>query len=445
MRGSKLWALIALAFVACSESGGGGRSSARSESPTEADLCKEHGVLEAVCTKCDPALIAVFRAKGDFCEEHGFPESFCPICHPEAGGRPRLAVSADDAPPDGMKVRFKKKGTAQLAGIKTATAERRPGGARLFAPATIVFDATRRAEVNARTSGVMKTLLADVGQRVKANAALAVLESAEIGGERARIAAAASRVKIAEANAARERRLAEKGISTEQSVLEAQQTLESARAELAAASSALGMVDARTDGLGRVTIFSPIEGSVLRRTVTIGELVDAGDPLFELADTRVMWAEIDVAEAELGVVETGQRARLVIDALPDATFTGTIAHVAAELDPKTRTVKARAAIANPRATLRANMFARAEIELGEARASVTIPRNAMQTVKKQRLVFVRTGDEEFEVRRITTGVESGAFVEVLRGLEPGEAIATDGSYLLKTETLKDSIGAGCCD
>src|SRR5213594_1489452 len=46
-------------------------------------LCKEHGVLEAVCTKCNPALIAVFKAKGDWCEEHGFPESVCPICHPE--------------------------------------------------------------------------------------------------------------------------------------------------------------------------------------------------------------------------------------------------------------------------------------------------------------------------------------------------------------------------
>src|SRR5213594_2796022 len=46
------------------------------------------GVLEAVCTKCNPALIAVFKAKGDWCEEHGFPESFCPICHPERGGRP---------------------------------------------------------------------------------------------------------------------------------------------------------------------------------------------------------------------------------------------------------------------------------------------------------------------------------------------------------------------
>ena len=46
-------------------------------------MCREHGVPEAVCTKCNPSLIPVFQAKGDWCEEHGFPESFCPICHPE--------------------------------------------------------------------------------------------------------------------------------------------------------------------------------------------------------------------------------------------------------------------------------------------------------------------------------------------------------------------------
>src|SRR5213594_3526518 len=59
----------------------------------EEAFCKEHGVLEAVCTKCNPALIAVFKAKGDWCEEHGFPESFCPICHPERGGRPASDIS----------------------------------------------------------------------------------------------------------------------------------------------------------------------------------------------------------------------------------------------------------------------------------------------------------------------------------------------------------------
>ena len=57
-------------------------SSVRTE-PADPELCAEHGVLEAVCTKCNPALAPVFQAKGDWCDEHEFPESFCPICNPE--------------------------------------------------------------------------------------------------------------------------------------------------------------------------------------------------------------------------------------------------------------------------------------------------------------------------------------------------------------------------
>ena len=72
------------------------------EAPVNAsttELCRAHGVLEAVCPKCNPKLAAVFQAKGDWCAEHGFPESFCPLCHPERGGRPVAEVAS--AAPEG--------------------------------------------------------------------------------------------------------------------------------------------------------------------------------------------------------------------------------------------------------------------------------------------------------------------------------------------------------
>jgi hypothetical protein len=49
-----------------------------------AQMCREHGVPEALCTRCNPALVPVFKARGDWCQEHRFPESFCPICNPNA-------------------------------------------------------------------------------------------------------------------------------------------------------------------------------------------------------------------------------------------------------------------------------------------------------------------------------------------------------------------------
>ena len=86
--------LVLVALAACSwkaEVAPAGDSNVTSAVALSAEsMCKEHGVLEAICTKCNPKLIPVFQAKGDWCPEHGFPESICPICHPERGGkRPR--------------------------------------------------------------------------------------------------------------------------------------------------------------------------------------------------------------------------------------------------------------------------------------------------------------------------------------------------------------------
>ena len=157
-------------------------------------MCKEHGVLEAVCTKCNPALAAVFKAKGDWCAEHGFPESICPICHPERGGRPSTDVTAsNDGPADGTKVRLKNKDAARQAGLQLAKAVAGVAVRHVPATARVVYDAARVAQVNPRVTGVVRAIRADVGTAVRAGAALAVIESADVGADQARLAAARSR------------------------------------------------------------------------------------------------------------------------------------------------------------------------------------------------------------------------------------------------------------
>lgn len=107
---SAWWLIAALSASGCeAKPSSTAENSTASAASKEGELCEEHGVLEAVCTKCNPKLIAVFQAKGDWCEEHGFPMSFCPIHHPERAGRPAADVKADGAPPHGTKVRFKTK------------------------------------------------------------------------------------------------------------------------------------------------------------------------------------------------------------------------------------------------------------------------------------------------------------------------------------------------
>lgn len=438
------WLIAVLLTSSCGE-----KSSSKSEEVAakseakEGAFCEEHGVLEAVCTKCNPKLIPVFKAKGDWCEEHGFPMSFCPIHHPELGGRPAADVKSDGAPPHGTKIRFKTNDAADKAGITTAKAEERPGGARLEAIATIVYDATRRAEINARAPGVVRSLKVDIGAKVAAGAPLAIIESAQVGEDRSRLDSANARVLAAETNYKRESDMFAKGISAKRDVEVAKQALDEAIASRNAATSSLGVVGARGGG-STYTLTTPLGGTVVRRNATIGHMVGVEEALFEVVDTSAMWAEVDVPESQLAHVAPGQSVTVTVENIPERTFTGVIDYVAPEVDATTRTAEARVALKNPDGVLRANMFARAEIALANAKPTVMVPSAAVQRAKGVALVFVRLAADQYETRRVKLGLTQGELVEIVEGVKPGETVATRGSFLLKTETLKGAIGAGCC-
>jgi cobalt-zinc-cadmium efflux system membrane fusion protein len=409
-------------------------------------ICEEHGVLEAICTKCHPKLAAVFKAKGDWCEEHGFPMSVCPVHHPERHGRPVEAVdvAADAAPPDGTKVRLKTQDTARHAGLKTVKAERRPGGPRLEALASLTYDATKWARINARSPGVVRAIKVDIGSVVKAQSPLAVIESASVGADRSRLRAAGSRVAVAEAAYRRESDLQKQGLAATKEVLAAQQELDAAKAEQSAAAAAVGIVGPGA-GASSYVLASPLAGVVTQRSVTIGHMVSAEEVLFEVVDTSTMRADIEIPETEISRIHVGQEVVVSLDALPDTSAVGTIDYVAPDIDRETRTVKARATLPNPDGQLRANMFGRARIALGTAEATVVVPRMAVQRVQDIDLVFVQTAAGEYEVRRVKTGTREGDRVEIVDGVKPDALVVVEGSFLLKTETLKGSIGAGCCE
>jgi cobalt-zinc-cadmium efflux system membrane fusion protein len=423
------------------------QAAAEPKKEAEAGLCKEHGVLEALCAKCNPKLAPIFQAKGDWCAEHGFPESVCPICHPERGGKPAMDVAGDDAPPDGTKVILRGNDIAGLAGIETTKAVAGRDTAEIVAPVIITYDATRLAQVTARAPGVVKQLSADIGSWVSAGASLAVIESATVSGDQSRLTAARSRVETAEASYRRESDLERKGISAKKEVQAAQQALRDATAELESLQASLRGVGANNGSGGRYTVKASVSGVVTQRTVSLDRYVDTQTPLFEIVDTSSMWAEIAVPEAELGTIKTGMKVTITMDGLGGREYRSAIVHIAPVIDPQTRTAKARVKLANPGGLLRANMYGQARITAGGSRSSAAVPRGAIQRAKSVKLAFVKLSQNEFEARRVLVASNhgSGDLVEIASGVEVGEEIVVAGSFLLKTETLKDSIGAGCCE
>jgi len=443
------WLLGIGLLVGCADEGlpareGSASAPSVASGPASAALCSEHGVLESVCTQCNPALAPVFQAKGDWCGEHGFPESFCPVCSPEAGGRPPVApVGGDGAPADGTVVRFKAAETADLVGIQTASAEAAAWVDGTDAVVRLAWDATRVAAPGVATDGIVARVSAEVGDRVGAGQVLAEVRSAHAAMDRSAEAAARAERDAAAAALDRKRQLQGEGVASIRDVQVAEAARARAEANLQAIEAEIGLIG---HGVGdRTPVRAPFAGVVTARHVRVGEGVAAGAPLFEVVDPSLLQAEIDVPEAALREISPGAEVRLRLDADPDTVLVGSLATLAASVDPATRTARARMSLDNADGRLRAGQFGRAEIRGGGATQAVVVPDAAVQRASTVQLVFVQQAPDRYVARRVRVLGRQGDRVRVAGGVTAGDTVVTTGSFLLKTETLPDSIGAGCCD
>jgi cobalt-zinc-cadmium efflux system membrane fusion protein len=122
-------------------------------------------------------------------------------------------------------------------------------------------------------------------------------------------------------------------------------------------------------------------------------------------------------------------------------FHGAITYVGAVMDPTTRTVMARADVANPDGQLRPEMFAEVSVVTHE-QSVLSVPRTAVQQVGSQTVVFVVQGPRQFESRQVTLGQASREYIQVVTGLDAGEEVVTQGSYALKSELLREQMPTG---
>jgi cobalt-zinc-cadmium efflux system membrane fusion protein len=271
------------------------------------------------------------------------------------------------------------------------------------------------------------------------------LESTRVGEIQASLEATRERVRTARSNLARQVELRESDVASARQVEVAAQELATAEAEARSAQATLRMAGAAQTGpSGRYTLTAPIAGTVVRRPAVVGLLATENTSLATIGDTSVMWALCDVQEADASRVAVGQKAEVTIDGTAESTFEGEVTWIAAEVDPRTRTVTARAEVPNLEGRLRANQFARARIATSAPRAAVSVPRDAVQRVGDREVVFVRTAAGVYQPR-VVTRHGGGDLVQIEGNVRDGDAVVTTGAILLRTEIMPGSIGAGRCE
>jgi cobalt-zinc-cadmium efflux system membrane fusion protein len=347
----------------------------------------------------------------------------------------------------------------QQAGISTEPAKRMTRSDRVEAPGVLALDEQRTARLGSLVDGLVIHAMAEVGDRVRPGQVLAEMHSPVVHDAWAdyRKAVADRRrleTELAFATQADERagRLLEaKAISrqelqrAEANRIDAEAQLDMAQTEVRRAEEALehyGVTNAE-DPSGEsgesIPVRSPLKGVVLEKNVTQGTAVTVGSPLFVVADLTELWAVAEIDETDLPLVQAGREVELRVAAYPGEIFPGRITFVADTVNPKTRRVTVRCQVPNADGRLKPEMYAALTLSAGEPREILAVPSGAIQEIRGRPLVFVRTAEGTFERRNVAVGPEVDGWVEIRSGVDAGEAVATTGSFLLKSEMLKGTL------
>ncbi len=207
---------------------------------------------------------------------------------------------------------------------------------------------------------------------------------------------------------------------------------------------ALGVSQTEIDRLARnrrvrqhIQVFAQSDGVVAHLGVREGIYVTPATDIMSIAKLDQVWVLAEVFERQAAWVRPGQRADVELDYLPGKRWQGTVDYVYPELDERTRTLKVRLRFDNADEVLRPNMFTRVVIFGTETDAVVHVPREALIRGGKVSRVVVSLGDGRFRAQPVEIGIESGARVEIRRGVTVGERVVTSGQFLIDSESNID--------
>ena len=191
-----------------------------------------------------------------------------------------------------------------------------------------------------------------------------------------------------------------------------------------------------------VPMRSPIDGVVIARNVSVGQVVDTGFVAFDISNLATIWVTAAVNQQDLSLIHQGAAAEVVTAGATDQVFRGRVAMIGDTLDPETRTVPVRIVVPNPATKLRPGMFATAKIAEPSTRDAVFVPEDALQTINGMPVVFVTADGVAFQARTVNVGTRSMGKAEILDGLKAGDRIVVNGAFMVKSEMLKGTMGDG---
>lgn len=462
--------------ISASETGVAASAKEASHGDGAADWCAGHRVPESLCTKCNPSLIPTFKTAGDWCGEHDLPESQCRLCNPgltflqepEGNALSGVETPVDESyrptvffPKNGTGcatadaiIQFASAETAERTGLTLVPAVEIKQSVSAEAPAEVLFDETRSYAITTTVPALVVRWLAEPGQHVSAGQALAELESPEMPRLKADYLEASAEAQLKGQEFGRADSLNRKGLISAAEYQQIESALSTTQARLSSARGLLQACGLTGDDLTLIAsgrsltprwfLRAATSGTFLERRTTLGELLPAGSRFGLVGNPNSLWIEAHVRESDLSLFRTGQTVEFTSDGEALEKVSGRVIWVAQYVDPLTRSATVRAEIANSALDLRAHQFGRIALSIPPVGSTVAVPRDAVQWEGCCNVVFIREAPAKFRPHKVTISRGDRGYYNVSSGIQAGDMVVVKGSYLLKTELKKGSLGVGCC-
>jgi membrane fusion protein, heavy metal efflux system len=327
----------------------------------------------------------------------------------------------------------------QLAEIKIESLSTDTAADANKATGAIEFNADSVAKLLPPVAGQVQELKANVGDTIRRNDVVFVLNSREAAAAIAEHAASRKDLELAQKTYAMTRDLFEHDAASRIALEQAENELSKAKSKVHQTGEVLQVLgidrnDVRDDEpRPRIPVRAPIGGTVVERTAANGQFVaPENGAILTIGDLSSVWVQADVFERDLHLIALGLPAEVTTTAYPDERFTGRVARIGAVVDPQTRTAKVRFLVANPGARLKPGMFATISLQQPNAVAGLTVPVNAVFVENGHTFAYVQVGEREFG-RREVDAVPNGHRdrLRVTRGLQAGDRIVSDGVLLIR--------------
>jgi cobalt-zinc-cadmium efflux system membrane fusion protein len=334
--------------------------------------------------------------------------------------------------------------------IKTTKAERQKVAVPLALTGEVRFDERRVGHVSTQVEGIIKQVHVALGDKVKNGQPLIEIESVVAGEGQAAYLEAQGMLTLARRNFERVSELRKENIASEKEYLQAKQELDAAEIRAAGALSRMKRLGTGGTAGGRVVLRAPLDGTVLVMHAVSGEVARTNESLITVGDNTTVWVWADLYERDIATVKKGQAtqklaASISVKAYPGEDFPGTVDLVIPAMDESSRTVKVRAEVKNTDGRLLAGMFAAVKLFLPGTDETLAVPRSAVLTDEGRSFVFIRHQGEYYVRRPVVVGRIWAGWVEVKKGLEPGQTVVVEGAFLMKSDVLRSKMGAGCAD